>query len=140
MESAELKSLLDRQAIVEVFNRYATGIDSRDHDLYGQCFTEELEVEIAGMPEGVRPAKDWVDRAIEVVGAYQTTQHLIANHVIALDGDRATGVAYLQAQHFNTEPGKSLLVGGYYSNDFSRTESGWRISKLKLTLTWTRMN
>jgi len=117
MSSDPLQTLLDKAAIIDVFNRYATGIDTRDHDLYAQCFLDEIEVEIAGMPEGLRPSKEWVDQAISVVGSYQTTQHLISNHEISIDGDAAKGVAYLQAQHYNAVPkmpegGVILLCSG----------------------------
>ena len=68
--------------------------------------------------------------------SFQTTQHIITNHTIEIDGDSARCVAYLQAQHWNPE--NFLLVGGYYTNELVRTETGWLICRLKLTITWNQ--
>jgi len=136
MSDSEIQGLIERQKIVDVFNRYAMGVDLKDRDLYLSCFAPKIELDMIGMT-GTQTAEEWVDRALDLVGNYQATQHLISNHVIEIDGDTAHGTAYLQAQHFNPEPGKSLLLGGYYANDFVRSAAGWRISKLTLTSTWT---
>ena len=78
----------------------------------------------------------WADQAISLVSGFEATQHIITNHVVTIDGDRATCVAYVQAQHFN--PQGMYTVGGYYTNTLVRTPEGWKISKLKLTPTWTQ--
>jgi ketosteroid isomerase-like protein len=136
MDSNALQGLMDRNAIIDTLTRYATGIDSRDAEIYRSCFTEDLEVDVGGGAPGACGADAWVDQAFRAVGAFQSTQHIITNHVVTIDGDAATCVAYLQAQHFNPE--SSLLVGGYYTDRLVRVEEGWRIAKLKLTITWTQ--
>jgi len=139
MDKEDLQRLKDRMDITATSLSYATGIDMRDRDLYLSCFTEELEIDFSSMgmegPARVK-AEEWVDQAFGLVGGFQSTQHIITNHVITLEGDEATCVAYLQAQHFN--PDNMLTVGGYYTNRLVRTPEGWKISKLKLTSTWTK--
>lgn len=139
MDEKKIRTLLDRMEIIETATRYATGVDTRDRDLYRSCFTDEIELDMSGMGlgESTRISADlWVDQALSLVGGFQSTQHIITNHVITLDGDRATCVAYLQAQHYNPE--SMYTVGGYYTNTMVRTPEGWKISKLKLTPTWTQ--
>ncbi|MDG2304541.1 MAG: nuclear transport factor 2 family protein [Candidatus Binatia bacterium] len=136
MSNDALRTLTDKSEIIDVFNRYATGIDQRDEALFRACFVEDLQVEMEGVEPITGGATQWVDLALSAVGGYETTHHIVTNHDIRIDGDQATGVAYLQAQHWN--PDSSFLVGGYYTNEFRRTNDGWRISKLTLKVTWTK--
>ncbi len=135
MDNARIQSLIDRNDIIDVFNRYAAGIDQKNNELYRSCFTDELEVDIGGDPREPGPADDWVLQAMNAVSAFETTQHIITNHSLTLAGDEADCVAYLQAMHWN--PGTAFLVGGHYTNHLRRTEKGWRISRLCLSVTWT---
>lgn len=135
MNHAQLQALIDRNDIIDTLSRYAAGIDQRDAALYRSCFTDELEVDVGGSP-GRRTADEWVSQAMNAVSPFQTTQHIITNHTVTIEGDEATCIAYLQAQHWNPE--NALLVGGYYTDKLVRTADGWRISSLKLTITWTQ--
>jgi len=139
MDPAKLQALVDRMDITDTSLRYATGIDRKDRDLYRSCFTAEIEIDFSSMgmgPPVTVPADAWVAQALTLVSGFQSTQHMITNHAITVQGDEATCVAYVQARHFN--PGSMMTVGGYYTNRLVRTPEGWRISKLKLTQTWTQ--
>jgi len=136
MDEKKLQVLFDRIEIIDVFNRYATGVDRRDPAIYRSCFTDELEVDLGGGGAAQMKADEWVERAFVLVASFQSTQHIITNQVININGDKATGMAYLQAQHFNPE--SMFAVGGYYENHLVRTPKGWRISNLKLNVTWTK--
>ena len=138
MDEKKLQTLLDRMDIVDTSIRYATGVDMRDWEIYRSCFTDELEVDFTGTPE-TQKADDWVNTARQLVSPYTATQHIITNHNITIEGDEATCIAYLQAQHYRSDDTgvSALTVGGYYTNKLVRSPEGWKISKLKLTITWT---
>lgn len=145
MEDARLKLLTDRAEISDVQLRYATGLDFRDWTTFRSCFADEIEVDFTslfgGSPRRVS-AERWTESARRTVSGLTATQHMITNHVITVDGDRALCIAYVQAQHYlpNDKGDSTQTMGGYYTNHFIRTPEGWRIRACKLTLTWTTGN
>ncbi len=133
MDKEKEQMILDRFEIIDVFNRYARGVDKRDNAMYRSCFTDELAVDVTG--ESVKQsAEAWVDQAFSAVGSFEKTQHIITNHMITINGDKAEAVAYVQAQHFNKD--STWSVWGHYSNKLVRTPEGWKINSLKLTFDW----
>ncbi|OJZ62499.1 nuclear transport factor 2 family protein [Mycolicibacterium diernhoferi] len=138
-EAAELWRLVDRVEIADVQMRYATAVDSRDWELFRDCFTDEIEGDyssVFGTPPARLRADDFVAVIAPVMGALTATQHMITNLTVDFhDADHATVVAYVRAIHHNTaaDGGTEQTVYGYYTNAFVRTGKGWRISKVKLT-------
>ena len=145
IDENQLQFLLDRAAISDVQLRYATSVDTRDWPLLRTCFTDEIETGFATAP-GSAPqrikADDWVELVRRTISGMQATQHMITNHVIKLDGDEATCVAYVQARHHlpNETGGSAQVMYGYYTNRFVRTPDGWKIRARRLTVTWNEGN
>lgn len=135
MTDARLEALIDRQEIVDVMSRYARGIDRRDAALYRACFTDVLDVEMPGASWPAITAEKWTEHALGVVSAFESTQHIITNHVVELEGDDARCTAYVQAQHWRPE--SAWLIGGQYRNQLSRVAGEWRIRHLELQFAWT---
>jgi 3-phenylpropionate/cinnamic acid dioxygenase small subunit len=140
-----LQCLLDRTAISDVQLRYATGVDTRDWPLFRSCFTDEIETDVSsavGSPPQRIKADDWVARVRRIINGMKATQHMITNHVITLNGDEATCVAYVQARHHlpNETSGSDQVMYGYYTNRFVRTADGWKIRARKLTVLWNEGN
>ena len=141
MDQKKLQQLYDRMEIIDTMNRYATSVDTRDWDLFLTCYTDEMIADMVSVgfeKPMTLPATDFLAIIRQAVSPFDSTQHLISNHVIDIDGDSATCVCYLQAQHFSEEDTgpHTLLIGGYYSNGLIRTPAGWRIDKYKVVKTW----
>jgi hypothetical protein len=145
MDEAMLKKILDRMEISDTVIRYATGVDMRDWETYRSCFTDEIEIDFSSWSKDLSSrlkADDWVDMVRKTLTGFEATQHISSNHVIELNGDEATCTSYVQAQHYlpNNQGHNAYTLGGYYTNHLLRTPGGWKISKCKLTVTWTDGN
>lgn len=134
--SDPLGSLLDRQELCELMNRYAAAIDLRDWARLGAVFVDgEIEADFTSM--GVKeifrgPAGEWVERVRRTIVGFDATQHFFANHLVELDGDRATDTRYMQARHQLGDA--HYTIGGFYTGHMVRTVSGWRIARYRLTV------
>jgi uncharacterized protein (TIGR02246 family) len=59
-------------------------------------------------------------------------QPFVHNHVVELDGDRATGRCYLDLRA--TRDGVSMMGSGYYEDVYVRTAAGWKFRSRKLNM------
>jgi ketosteroid isomerase-like protein len=124
----------DRDAIVETQIRYADACDSRDLGSLAEVFTADAvgdygprrpqgRQEIVGMIEGF-------------LGGCGPTQHLLGNHVVAVDGDRATARCAIRAFHAgrpgSAAEGATYTVYGTYHDELVRTPEGWRIASRRM--------
>jgi len=151
MTHAALQRLQDRAAISDVVYAYATSLDRRDWALYRSIFLDEIEMDFTsvGIRAGGYRADDWVRDARTLFAGFTATQHTSTNHVHDIPGDAATCVSNMQAEHFVArEPGappaapdaERWTIGGYYVNELVRTEAGWKLRRVTLTVTWSRGN
>lgn len=145
MTEKNLQWLIDRADITDTIHKYATGIDLRDWPTYRSIFADEVEFDFSsfeGQPPSTMKADDWVVQVRSVLSGFDATQHVLTNHVIDIDGDRATTSVYMKAEHFlaNDKGDNSIALGGYYSHVLHRDSAGWKIVKCKLTVTWNRGN
>ena len=135
------EDLIDRAEIVETVNRYATGIDRCDWAMYRDIFTDTVDYDFqswSGAVPGPIRADDWVARVSGTLSLFDATQHVLSNHRVLLDGDRATCIVYMIANHhFVTGDAREMhSIGGFYTDQLVRTAEGWRVNAVKLTVTW----
>ena len=148
MLDENVQNLIDRAAISDLVYAYANGLDRHDWQLYRSIFTDQIEMDFrsVGMKVGFFHADDWVRDAQNLFIGFKATQHTSTNHVHTIEGDRATCVSNMQAEHFvvlpDTKPEQidSWTIGGYYVNELVRTANGWKIDKITLKVTWQRGN
>ena len=136
---AQLKELVDRQALQDVMLRYAKGVDERDMALYRSCFADDVEVLDFG-PEPIHGAEAWVAFVSEALKAYGPTQHMLGPQLAEIDGDTATTRSDVQALHYFADaPTRTLILWATYETDYRRTAEGWRISRHRLVPRGTRI-
>jgi hypothetical protein len=119
----------DDEAVVAVLIRYARAIDTKDWGLLRTCFTKDVVSDYGdiGSWRGVRDLIRFMQDAHAGMGP---TQHLLSNFQVAVDGDQATSVAYVQAVTvLASDPQDWIDTIGIYDDQLVRVDDGWRISQ-----------
>ncbi len=134
-----LRDLADREAIRDVQHRYALGLDRVERALLESCLIDDVEADYGplGRYSGRR---EFVDGLLAALAGQEpgSTQHLLANILIELDGDRARSHCYGHVPGLFARPDgpRVITVGVVYDAELRRTADGWRIARLKADLRW----
>ena len=136
-----VRALEDRAAITDIAIRFAYALDRADWDLYGSTLADEVFVdfrEATGIDPRIWTRGDWCRFAAEVLNGFVSRQHISTNHRIEVDGDRATCLSYMYAQHYlpGAPGGDDLLMRGWYEYEMLRCPRGWQIDRMTLHYTW----
>ena len=137
---AALAALLDRQAIVDLTIAYTWALDRHEFERLRDVFLPDATARLGGTDhDGIESI---IERISGALGPLDDSQHIISNHEITIDGDRATSRCYLHAQHVRhaAEGSPNFIVAGRYEDDLERTAAGWRIRRRVLTTMWTDGN
>jgi hypothetical protein len=129
--------LVDRQHIVDLVTSVGRYLDERDFDGLRELFTDDGTV---ATPGGTVSGHDaLVAQARRGHTRDEGIQHVITNHLVDIDGDRASVranllVAFAAAGPEDPQP---FLLGEVYRFELRRTTDGWRISSLRSTPVWS---
>lgn len=152
--TAETVTPEERAAIIDVYNAYAEGIDSKNWAMVRQCFADEVCIDYgdtsagSGNPDEPRRADDWIPVLQSVINGFDYTQHTITNHRFAREGARIVCRAYMTADHvILADPGfteakaeEVATVVGEYTNTCELTAEGWKIVRSRLDMAWSKGN
>jgi hypothetical protein len=133
----------DFRDVCDLRYRYAAGVDNRDWSLYRSIFTDEVEIDFSswnGRPAATMSADQWVAGVQPLFSGLAASQHSMTNPRVEVDGDGAALVMYMQAEHIldHADPTAWFTSGGYYTDRAVRTEQGWRLAAVRLTVLWRR--
>ncbi len=143
-----VSDLADRLALRGLVDAYALCVDGDDPGSAAELFTPDGELRIfnRGVSDAVREriGREAIATAMTGLGRYDTTLHVVANHVVELDGDTATGETYCLAHHVRDVEGPDGVTGPSdyvmairYLDRFERTDEGWRIARRHLQVEFT---
>lgn len=147
MDTKELKTLLNLEAIKKLRIKYAHYLDSNNIDGLVSLFTEDAICQTDRNPwrgrheirEGLKKAFN--DYDTEKYGSYPFL-HAITNHWIEIMSEKkAQGRCYLidlVTQRPKSE--STLLLLGLYSDEYQFVDGDWYISKSRLDLVWPEHN
>jgi len=127
----------DVLAVSKLISRYLRCLDTHDAPGMKDCLTEDLEAfhTVTGPLKG-RDA--FLALTMMEPPGLKMSQHYCTNQEITIDGDRATCLSYVFAQHVVAMGNEEVLMpgGAHYSHEFVRTPDGWRIARLRCDVTW----
>jgi 3-phenylpropionate/cinnamic acid dioxygenase small subunit len=140
-----MTGVTDHQELVELLARYASIADTQDFDeLPETVFTDRVicDFESVGAGPQIEIERDVFMQQLRTFFAdYQATHHAITNHRVRVDGDVASIRAHVHAQHWlpsdvAPQHRNRWLVVGFYDDEAVRTPDGWRLRKVRLTMTY----
>lgn len=133
-----VRRLEDIDQIKKLKNRYHLYINDCQFERVGELFTNDAVVDMGYMGGD---AGTWCGRE-EIGGKLsQIPQHLsqikqfLHNHTVEVDGDQATGWAFLEAR-YGLES-ESYNVAAKYSDGYRRVDGVWLFSSMLVTFYFT---
>lgn len=149
-----IESLEIRNGMIDSYNRYAQGLDTKDWALVRRCFADQVFIDYGsisdptGSPDVARNSDDWMQQLQAVINGFDITRHAITNHRPVITDSELSCTAYLVADHVifaNPElpiitPEEVVTVTGEYTNWYERHGDEWKICRSKLVVNYSGGN
>ena len=130
--AATVRQLADKEAIRNLARLYAHHVWQLDIDALVDLFADDGEMDTS-LEEPIRGRAALREAFQRLVDDNQADlQPFVHNHVVEIDGDRASGTAYIDLR--SIRDGRSMLGSGYYSDQYVREEGAWKFQSRRLTL------
>ena len=114
----------EHKAVMDVVVRCAAAFDRREWGALEEVFTPDT------VAYGVEGREAVVGFVRSFLGGCGPSQHLLGNHHVVLDGEKAKSVCKARVMHIGAGARSHLTYEcfGNYWDDLVLTESGWRIA------------
>ena len=126
MNTDAAREIADIEQIKQLKYRYLRTLDLKQWDDFAACFLPEATGDYAGLEFEDRAAL--VAYMRENLGEGLITMHHAHHPEIRVDGDAAVGHWYLEDKVIVPEFDFLLEGAAFYTDRYSRTPDGWRIS------------
>ncbi|NUR87120.1 MAG: nuclear transport factor 2 family protein [Nonomuraea sp.] len=124
----DLQAIADRVEIEALRGEFSDAVMQRDYDRLATLFTADGVWRMPDIPAEMRGQEElraWGARVPQQVDFLLQTTH---PGIIVLDGDTASGRAYLHELGRGRD-GRSMVNFAIYHDRYRRTEDGWRFSE-----------
>ena len=133
----------DHTGIVDALYRFGAGQDTHDTALFASAFAHDAALDFtqpAGRLGREMPVLQGRDRIVQTIMpsiASLDTTHTVTNVRVAVQDERATAWALVEAQHLPKENHASwLLLKNIYSVALLKEDGVWRIVHLRIDNVW----
>ena len=124
-----LEILFAEREIYRKIMSFARAMDQRDWETLEKLLADDARANLGkGEIVGKREIVDFIRPFLEACG---TTQHLIGNVVIYVDGDTATSQSYVSDMHLGKEKKSNLTFRtlGEYFDEWVRLDGSWLLKR-----------
>ena len=122
-----LQEISDRFEIQDLIANYCHIIDQGAFDQLTDIFTEDAFIDYSAMGGAKGSRAEIIAFLKNVMPMFISTQHMISNYQISVDGDTATGrIMCFNPMEISGNP--VFFLGLWYVDEYQRTADGWRIS------------
>lgn len=134
-DQTSLQELLAKEAIKDLVVKYCRGVDRQDLAALATLYHPDAQDDHGGFFRGSAAGfLEWLPTIFE---ALQTTVHMVTNHLISVNGDRAEGEVYVMAYHLMKD-GQEAILGARYLDKYLCTKGRWQFSHRKAVIDWYR--
>lgn len=138
---SKIQELVDIEAIRHLRFRYHEYINEAKFGDIAQLFTEDGDLLFGHL--GNAHGRDEIDRFFGGLSSKPNSgekirpprlsrvRQFIHNHVVEVNGDRASGFSYLEAKP--VYKGESYVVAARYDDEYVRLNGQWKFKKMALT-------
>lgn len=133
--SATLQELLDRAVLRNLVESYAGLADAGEPERVAGLFTPEASLIVAltpgAEPTAIRHGRGEIAAAMAGLSRYWSTTHVIANVMVDISGDQASGQVGCIAHHIEGVEGerRDRVLYIRYTDAYTKSEGSWRIAR-----------
>lgn len=126
----------------ELIDRYAAAVDACDTALFQSVFTPDGRLRTyhpnTNEPFSEMNGHDQLSRVPDTMrGRDACTMHMMTNHRVKIDGDRASGEVLCTARHLEAGGETALNVMIRYLDEYVRHDGEWKIADRQIRFQWS---
>jgi hypothetical protein len=137
-----IKELEDKLALRELVDSFSILADKKDVSTQVLLFTEYATVETfsgGARVANLKGRKEMANAFAPFLATFEKVYHFNGQHVVRVEGDRATGTLYCMVTLIGLENSKRMktTMGVFYNDEYVRKDNKWFIAKRVSTFDWT---
>ena len=138
-ELPEIRSIVDRTAIVDAIVSFANAFDAKDWQKVRLHLTDEIDIdysEFRSEPPRRITAEEYIKQRVEGLAGLRTL-HVSTNHEVTINNNTAKCQSAYQIYRLdpNRESGQNRLdTAGNYFHSLIKTDKHWLIAGIKQTV------
>jgi hypothetical protein len=134
MSEQRLRTLEDRQAILDCIYRVARGLDRHDREIVRSAFHDDAAINISDFVGTLPEFLEWSRAGHEKL--YGGHTHNITNHNCSIEGDSAHAESYVIMVLRHRDDSNVTVSGGRYIDRLERRGGEWRIALRRFAPDW----